>query len=156
MPKDFECPGCGFEFSLGRYHYADGVRTLLLCRDCGTPHVVDRASRRDQRLLARDAPILPGTDTSGSAIYGPTSLEAGEIQSNPALRKVAEGSDAMDALFTEKGRWDDCGPTGRKAVASASCRGCGRKGTLVDRWPRKGAPCPLCGQEVSGPQSWKM
>jgi predicted RNA-binding Zn-ribbon protein involved in translation (DUF1610 family) len=71
------------------------------------------------------------------------------------VRKELVGFDTWEAMLSEQEQWTDLGAMKLKRLREAACLSCGSKRTIGGRWPKKGAPCPNCGQVMLVPaRTW--
>jgi hypothetical protein len=161
MPEVYACRQCGLTFEVGWYHYHDfssgyAAETLLVCRECGTAHAVEHAVTprqdpdlggelpadqgpiwRPDRILRQPGPIRVPTDTD-APLFLPAYADWLPCGDAPTIRpdRVLQPFIGMEGIADGL------------ALGVVRCGHCGVLGSLLDRWPDEGAPCPGCGAPI--------
>jgi len=154
--EDFRCENCQLAFSFGMSDPLWGECQLrFVCLECGTPFT----KLGDGHFWARSAPIFPGGASPAYPVHGPIEkILLDEMHKGESLAETMQetfGPETFEALLAEQAHWNDLGPMLGHTLVETPCPGCGNTGTICGRWPKKGAPCPNCGQLLKKPvRTW--
>jgi hypothetical protein len=120
MPMDYYCQACGLVFSVGTYGIPGNkymLRTLLVCRNCGTAYEHQQSSRDSvpDRVVTLGEPL------------------------------VREKQPERPTLVDRRLKWKECSlGDDQGVVEDFVCEYCGKKGVLTSRPPKEKGACPRC------------
>ena len=131
MPSDYECPGCKLGFRLGFCHYqvfSDGYLGCrqAVCSQCGLQHSLN--------VPFADSDAIPTLESQ------PTLLLDAFYEPRPGWSRT---------LRCPYRAWTRLTQQSHDRINGLLCH-LGATPTLVDDWPRQGAPCPNCQTYISG------
>lgn len=139
MPTDYQCRHCGLQFAVGAFRYREREiqrkSTYLVCRACGTWHMVQHAVDRRGRdwLLAQPHPQIGRPKVNRAPLIPAEIWGVVDEVAVSRARQAALLNRALRALSRFPARY-----------ASLSCGHCQSTGTLVIAV--RGPVCPHCKQ----------
>lgn len=138
----YQCKECKLNFSIGWYHYASGLpyhaETQLVCTACGVMHSIQHATG----------------STWFQRLRGNVTVDRMRVQSEPLI-DPPKPDNPMDLFLPDS--WTGDEPTGGvEDFSKLSCMHCHSEGTLINEWPKEGAPCPNCEKTIPPSRSYFM
>jgi len=124
MPEVYACKKCGLIFEVGWYHY----------------HEFESGYAAETVLVCREC----GTVHAVEHAVTPRQVPDLEGKLPPDQGPIWRPDRVLQPFIGMEGIADEL------ALGAVRCGHCVAVGSLLDRWPDEGAPCPECGAPIRG------